>query len=138
MKSKTCKKEGCNNSVWSKGMCKYHIPPSMLKSKGFKKKYKKRTEEEIEEGIKMKEFFMKIWNSRSHYSEVSNTWLGPEPLTLFFHHIMPKKKYENLKFEEENIVLLTWDEHTSVEANPYKYEIVNLKREQLKTKFNIL
>lgn len=132
IKSKECKVEGCTNPIWSGGKCKHHIPPSMgLKQKAYPKRCK-------QGGDEMKMFFLKIWGKRPHYSEIDGTPLGSEPLTLFFHHIMGKKKYPELAFEEENIILLSWDQHSSVEANPYKYEKINYIREKLKLKFNIL
>jgi len=62
-------------------------------------------------------------------------YLGKEPLTVFFHHILPKEKYPQAMFDEENIVLLTLDEHTNVENDMYKYEIVNKMREKLLKKY---
>lgn len=76
-------------------------------------------------------FFLEIWKKRRHYSEVSNTYLGKEPLSIFFHHILPKEKYPQLAFNEENIILLTLDEHTNVESSTYKYPVINERREKL-------
>ena len=89
------------------------------------------------EGVKvwlvMRNFFMGIWNKRPHVSEVSPTFLGHEPLSVFFHHILPKSdpKYKHLMYDEENIILLTLEEHESVELNMYKYEEINKRREKL-------
>lgn len=80
-------------------------------------------------------FFLLIWGKRSHKSEISGTYLGKEPLSIFFHHILPKNKYPKARFDEENIVLLTFEEHSDVESNIYKYEEVNKRREYLKTKY---
>jgi hypothetical protein len=85
----------------------------------------------------MQEFFLKIWKKKLHYSEVSMDYLGKEPLTVFFHHILPKEKYPQAAFDEENIILLTLDEHTNVESDMYKYEEVNKRREKLKQKYEI-
>ena len=84
----------------------------------------------------MKKFFLQVWKHRKHYSEVSNTYLGKEPLTIYFHHILPKEKYPQAAFDEKNIVLLTFDEHTSVERDMYKYEKINELRKQLLDKYN--
>jgi hypothetical protein len=88
--------------------------------------------------LKMKEFFMSIWNKNPHRSEVSGEYLGKEPLTVFFHHILPKSKYPQACFDEENIILLTLDEHTNVESNMYKYDIINSKREHLLSKYQLV
>jgi len=99
-------------------------------------RHKPRTNERIEEIEKMKVFFVKIWKKRAHYSEVSDTYLGREPLTIFFHHILPKEKYPQAAFDEQNIILLTFDEHTAVENDMYKYEKINEKRKLLLDKYN--
>jgi len=86
----------------------------------------------------MRELFLQIWKDRPHRSEVSKTSLGSEALSVFFHHIIPKEKYPEAKFDLENIVLLTLDEHSSVELDMYKYEEVNKRRESLHIKYKIL
>lgn len=101
----------------------------------FRHKQRIKTAENIEEIEKMKHFFLKIWKKRKHYSEVSGVYLGGEPLTVFFHHILAKEKYPKAAFDENNIILLTLDEHTSVENDMYKYEKINEKREVLKHKY---
>ncbi len=82
-------------------------------------------------------FFLAIWNKRKHESEISGTYLGNEMLSTFFHHILPKNKYEMAEFDEENIILLTWEEHDQVEADMYRYPAINKRREQLKLKYNL-
>ena len=62
-------------------------------------------------------------------------YLGKEPLTVFFHHILPKNKYLQAAFDEENIILLTLEEHDQVEMDPTRYEEINKRREQLKKKY---
>jgi len=85
----------------------------------------------------MQTFFLQIWKKRAHKSEVSGESLGSEPLSIFFHHILPKEKYPEASLDQENIILLTLDEHTNVENNMYKYEEVNTRRNQLKQKYEI-
>ena len=80
-------------------------------------------------------FFLLIWGKRSHKSEISGTYLGKEPLSIFFHHIIEKEHCEQGKFDPENIILVTWDEHTNLHSNKYKYEEVNKRREYLKSKY---
>jgi hypothetical protein len=87
--------------------------------------------------LKMKELFMSIWNKKPHKSEVSGEYLGKEPLTVFFHHILPKEKYPQACFDEENIILLTLEEHDQVEMDIYRYEEINNRREELLTKYNL-
>ena len=83
----------------------------------------------------MWELFQQIWQERPQYSEVSWTKLGWEISSVYFHHILPKERYKEAMFDKDNIILLTWDEHTSVENNPTKYEEINKRREKLKEKY---
>jgi hypothetical protein len=83
------------------------------------------------------EFFLQIWKKRPHKSEVSGEFLGNEPLTVFFHHILPKEKYPLGALDEENIILLTLQEHDQVEMDMYRYEEINTRREKLLTKYNL-
>ncbi len=82
--------------------------------------------------------FKEIWKERSHKSEVSGAYLGEEALSLYFHHILPKSKYPELRNIKENIILLTADEHANVESDIYKYEKINNIRKHLFKKYNLL
>lgn len=83
--------------------------------------------------------FLSIWEERPHRSEISGTPITGEPLTIYFHHILPKgnKKYARAKEDKENIILLTWEEHDIVESDPYRYEVINKRREYLLLKYEI-
>jgi hypothetical protein len=83
----------------------------------------------------MQEFFLNIWKEKRHFSEISGQYLGQEAMSTYFHHILPKEKYPEASLDEENIILLTLDEHTNVEGDMYKYEEVNNRRNQLKIKY---
>lgn len=120
--------------------CFQHKPrkPLPKTSSGFTKKLDKpvKSDEEIRQISELREFFLQIWSRRSHHSEVSGRWLGKEPLTVFFHHILPKEKYPQASLDEENIVLLTLEEHEQVELDMYRYEEINRQRELLKAKYD--
>jgi hypothetical protein len=108
------------------------------KSSGFAKKLdnsngKKSTK--VGQISEMQQFFLQLWKNKPHYSEISGKYLGNEPKTTYFHHILPKNKYPELAFDEENIILLTFEEHQMVEMDMYKYEEVNRRREQLIKKY---
>ena len=113
-KLKLCNFNKCENQVWSGGMCKNHTPKTALKTSP-----KKYNSDDI---IKMKEFFISIWKEKPHKSEISDTYLGQEALSIFFHHILPKEKFPQAKLDKDNIILLSLDEHTNVESDIYKYE----------------
>lgn len=134
---KTCSVEGCDGKIWSKGLCLSHIkrkPLPASRQLGIRAKVQSFVDRERIN--KMRSFFMEIWKKRKHYSEVSGVFLGDEPMSTYFHHIMPKEKYPELAYEESNIILLTLDEHTNVENDMYKYEKINELRTQLLNKIN--
>lgn len=136
---KLCKIEGCNNSIWSKGVCKNHTPKKPM-SKGVFQQIRDKGpnvptfQKNVNE---MREFFLDIWSKRLHKSEVSGKQLGREPLSIYFHHILAKEKYPQARLDEENIIILTLDEHTNVENDMYKYEEINKRREYLKRKYGL-
>lgn len=133
IKVRTCQVEGCNNPRWSGGKCRQHTPFTPLPPGRWKKKYSVTNQG----GDNMIDFFFQIWNERPHISEISGAFLGHEPLTVFFHHILEKEMYPDLAFEKENIILLTLEEHDNVGMGRYKYPKINYLREKLKLKFNI-
>ena len=100
----------------------------MKRGKGLKRT---RKPIDVESLNKMRDFFLSIWSKRRHYSEVSGTCLGKECLTIYFHHILPKNSYPDLMYKEENIVLLTGDEHSNVENDKFRYKIINIRRNEL-------
>ena len=136
---KTCGKK-CD-----KEYCFQHKPRKQLMSNG-KPMRKVRlgilSEELIDECKKelaeMHLFFLEIWKKKPHKSEISGTYLGSEALSTFFHNILPKSKYPEASLDEENIILLTWEEHDQVEMDPTRYEEVNKRRELLKQKYEII
>ena len=136
MKSKQCKIEGCNNPIWGSGLCASHKPRKALKTTNNLTKSVKK-EDPIRKNIQMKDFFLQIWSTRPHKSEISGASLGSEALSTYFHHILPKSKYPEACLDQENIILLTWEEHDQVEMDPTRYEEVNKRREQLKQKYEI-
>ena len=134
---KTCSVEGCENRVWGKGLCLNHIKrkPITPKRGGLlvakRDMFVKKTKIET-----MRNLFLEIWKERKHYSEVSGEYLGSEPLSTFFHHILPKSKYPELEYDKSNIILLSLLEHESVENDMYRFEEVNRRRIELLNKIN--
>lgn len=135
IQNKSCSKEGCNSPAWSKGLCKNHrIYEYHKKSRTPLKRSTKKKESKIEGDV---EFYKGIWGSRVHKSEVSGIVLGRFNL-MYFHHILPKSKYPDLRYDPDNIIVLHPDEHSIVEGDMYRYEEVNRRRELLKSKHNII
>lgn len=91
--------------------------------------------EQFDNAMLMHVFFHEIWLKRTHRSEVSGKVLGKEPSSAYFHHILPKSKYPELAYIEENVILLTLDEHANVESDMYKYDYINKEREKLTDKY---
>ena len=115
--------------------CFKHKPRKRIATQNLTKSVKK--ERVIRDISEMQEFFLQIWKKRQHLSEISGLPLVGEPLSVYFHHILPKEKYPEAGLDEENIILLTLDEHTNVESDMYRYEEVNNRREHLKQKYEI-
>lgn len=128
MKCKTCGKnsngEYCFQHKQRKPLAQSRLKPTVTPKKGvFVGKYLQR------------DMFLNIWKKRAHKSEVSGVYLGSEPMSTYFHHILPKNKYPEACLDEENIVLLSLEEHSNVENDMYRYEEVNERRNQLKLKY---
>ncbi len=102
-----------------------------------KKKTPEQSAKQKADSDKMKKFFLDIWRERKHFSEISGIWLGAEPLTIFFHHILKSRKYPQAKHDKECIILLTFAEHQKAEQDEHFYEEINKRREYLKQKYNI-
>jgi hypothetical protein len=137
----TCKKCGKNSDS---EYCFQHKPRKPLSSgKGLTSKMSdtsviKAKNVHNDGHIIQRAFFLSIWKKKPHKSEVSGVYLGSEPMSVYFHHILAKEKYPEACFDKENIILLTLDEHSNVENDMYKYEEINNRRLSLKKKYNIL
>lgn len=122
---KTCKAKGCKWNVFAKEYCKNHQylrtdykPPSLKKTPIRKKSEKQRSrlgEQKLLQEADWR-FYLEIWDERDHICFETDQYLGNEPQTLFFHHVLEKgirryKKYRHCKW---NIVLISWQVHDQV------------------------
>lgn len=65
------------------------------------------------DGYKLqRDMFLSIWKKKSHKCENCDTYLGSEPLSYMFDHVLEKSKYPDLRYEEENICMLCLDCHS--------------------------
>lgn len=64
-----------------------------------------------------KVFYKEIWDASPHVCQSCGVKLGKEPLTLFFHHLLPKAKYEALRHIPENIMILCPNCHSQAETD---------------------
>lgn len=98
-------------------------------------KQKAKLEEKRENTVRQFNFFLGIWNKRPHESELTGKWLGKEPLSTFFHHILSKERYPIARYDEQNVILLSFEEHEKVENDPNFYEEINKRRVKLMEKY---
>jgi hypothetical protein len=137
---KLCLVEGCNNPRFSNGCCKNHTIRKPLLSNStipYKRKTEQKPLKDLDIKLEMRNLFLKMWNEKPHISEISGINLGSVASSAFFHHILPKSKYSKGMLDEENIIILSMDEHNNVENDMYKYEEINKRRELLKIKYNL-
>lgn len=102
-----------------------------------KPKSSEKISEEKEQRDKIWELFDSIWNSRPHRSEVSGETIWGENRSIYYHHILPKSVYKQAMYDPDNIIVLSGNEHSSIENNPTIYPEVNRRRELLKIKYGV-
>lgn len=78
------------------------------------------------------EFYQGIWDRRPLKTcEVTGKWLGKEPLSTFFHHVLSKNKFPQYRWCEWNIMLLHPDVHLQAERDLDKVPKVRERTEEL-------
>lgn len=116
--SKKCKYEGCESTkIWSGSFCRFHTPQKPIKKsnkpikkisekgKIFKEKKKEYTKIQFE-------LFLEIWNERKHNCQSCGFWLGNEPKSIFFDHLIEKSKRKDLALIKENILVVCENCHS--------------------------
>lgn len=66
---------------------------------------------------KDKAFYLKLWEKSDKRCIVTGKYLGQEPLSTFFHHILPKSRFPEYRWCEWNIAILHPDVHNQVELD---------------------
>lgn len=133
---KICRIEGCGLPVWGKGLCKRHTSYKPLKKSRLSGKFKPLSPEIVENIDKQNAFFLSIWKKLPHCSQISGEKLYGFS-SLYFHHILPKSKFKEAMYDEENIAILLPEEHGNIEINKFRYEKINERRKLLEKKYNI-
>jgi len=64
-----------------------------------------------------KDFYKEIWAASKHACQSCGVKLPKEPLTLFFHHLLPKSIYPQFRHEPSNIAILCFECHSKCETN---------------------
>ena len=86
----------------------------------------------------MKNFFLDVWKTRQdHKCENCKKWLGNEPLTYMFDHVLEKSKYPDLKYEEENIMYLCIMCHDN-KTRGFMSPMMKEREKQLLIKYNLI
>ena len=106
-KLKICNVCGLEKPIWSKGRCLGCSGYQPLPKKPFVKKFKKK------EGGGYSEFYASQIEkySKQPYSLATGAYIATVG-TVNIAHIFPKSSYKSISKEPNNIILLTWEEHT--------------------------
>jgi 5-methylcytosine-specific restriction endonuclease McrA len=131
-KLKRCKGPcGEDKYIFSKGLCLscYKLENKEKFSLNKKKKIVKGRFEND------KDFYQTIWESRDHICENCNTFLGNEPRTYHFDHTLEKSKFPDLRYKEDNIMLLCLQCHSS-KTNGYYSNLIKDRIKLLAEKYD--
>lgn len=109
-RKKPCKKCTKPAYIFGRGLCRYCYQ---------EQQYKKNTESITINTGKDKEFYMQLWQTREHICEVCKQIIH-EPHTYNFHHLLPKAKYKEHRYNPDNIALLCWQCHDQYHLQPAK------------------
>jgi len=76
-------------------------------------------------------FYKEIWDASPHMCQCGcKRKLGKEPLTTFFHHLLPKAIYPEFRHTKENIMILHPEDHNQVHSNIDKLPEVKRRTEE--------
>lgn len=131
---KVCALHTCSNNVFGGGYCRNHQylrtdkKPKPLKSKQpIRKKTSKKQQSSLGEQRELTRkdrlLWAEIWEERDHVDFETGKPIYGDPLTLYFHHVLPKRPdggYPQYRYEKWNIILVSWDTHTLAENNQWK------------------
>lgn len=137
---KQCIYEGCTKNQFGGKYCLYHQwcrtdkkPKEIKKSNSYpirrspiKKRSAKKIKQDREEAKITKQdhkIYQEIWDEREHIDFETDQYIqASEPLTLFFHHVLPKRAkkdggYPEFRHCKWNIILVSWETHQKAETN---------------------
>lgn len=125
--------------------CAFQLdPPKKINPVSDKQKFRVKLRVTLlEEDKKM---YMEIWEeackeNNLHEREYPRCWscrkyLGTEPNLMFFHHVLEKRNFPELRHDKDNIRLLCIDCHSSYETNPDTRADIKYLREILLESYN--
>lgn len=106
-------------------------------------KAKKKSQETIlkekEDRDRMKELFERHWESKPKVCESCNSPIYGENLSIYSHHCLEKglKRYDHLKYELTNLMLLCGDCHSST-TNGHSPKAVVERTEWVKERYGVM
>jgi 5-methylcytosine-specific restriction endonuclease McrA len=129
MKCKTCGKNAESE------YCFLHKPRKALRKTVILEKNVKKSSNSGKKSD-LHEFFLHIWKNRQkHDCENCGKWLGKEPLSYMFDHLLEKSKYPDLAKEEDNIMLVCLECHDN-KTRGFLTDFVRQKILELRKKYN--
>ena len=151
-KKKKCKGENCDrvDYIIGRGLCYLCYGKHTLKKQSEKKEkggkdLQQRHGKEPQSDRTEIDIFNEIWEQRPHKSEIDGAPLLPKGHKFWhwqFSHCLPKGLYPKLKLDNDNVVLMTWEQHQLWEFYPHKlqdkeeWKWLFEKRERLKQKYH--
>lgn len=153
---KTCQYPRCPNPVFSNRFCKSHqyertdnkwmnklsnvkegskdyYNISLRRRSSIKAVSSVRSNKIVQQKREDELFCAGMWECRLHECNHCGIFLGNEPNMTFFHHILPKSKYPDLRYKPSNIMILCFDHHQEAHANnmPVWYKkLIELKKKE--------
>lgn len=76
-------------------------------------------------------FYKEVWDASPHVCQECSKKLGKEPLTLFFHHLLPKRNFPQFRHTPENIIILCADCHQQAETDLDKVPAVRRRTNEV-------
>lgn len=143
-------------NISGKKYCKYCATKLNPKKPVFKvhviKKVSDKQREKLEEKkeLRLRDmlFYQKVWENRftgmdgdlnimylvTPRCECCRKLLSREPNLMYFHHILEKRNFPQLRHEEYNIAIVCPECHSKYETNPDQVPYLKQKREELYAK----
>jgi len=130
----------CNCSSESDFCFRHKERKPFPKISSFKSRNTIPTKDEIQKNINdlytRNLFFASIWDKRKHNCENCEKWLGDEPFSYMFDHLLEKSKYPKLKYEQDNICILCLECHDN-KTRGFISDILKNKIKIVREKFGI-
>lgn len=120
IKTKKCSE--CDNTVFSKGLCKFHAPKKGIKNS------RKETVEKRKELKQKRDVYFDHHISRCKYSEESLTPI-PNPTRANICHILDKSRHPSLQDHLDNVVYYTQEEHEKFDRYLSSLDFEKLEKE---------